>query len=376
MLEYRHALRPLTETLVKRTTCLLIAAAWFAAGPALAAHHETSLKDAYADAFRIGAALNRSQIMGEDEGALSLAAKQFNSLTAENVMKWERIEPVEGQFDWTAADALVAFAEAHGMEVAGHVLVWHQQTPDWVFQGADGQPASRELLLERMRNHIAAVVGRYKGRVHAWEAVNEALNEDGTLRKTPWLEIIGEDYLQKAFEYARAADPDAHLYYNDYGLHRPEKRAGAVRLVKALQDAGVRVDGVGIQGHFGLDNPRDLQDFEDSITAFAALGSQVHITELDVSVLPFPAQQDWGADLDVDLELDAKYNPFADGLPAEVEQQQFDQYTGLFRSMLAHRDVIGRVTCWGLADGASGTNGGRMRGRTDDPLLVDRERRP
>ncbi|MEJ2383523.1 MAG: endo-1,4-beta-xylanase [Xanthomonadales bacterium] len=362
---------------MKRTTWILAAAsAWLTAGAALAAHHEAPLKDAFADAFRIGVALNRAQIMGEDDGALSLTARQFNSVTAENVMKWEEIEPAEGQFDWTAADALVAFAEAHGMEVAGHVLVWHQQTPDWVFQGPDGGPATRELLLERMQSHIAAVVGRYKGRVHAWEAVNEALNEDGTLRRTPWLEIIGEDYLQKAFEFARAADPEAHLYYNDYGLHNPAKRAGAVRLVKALQDAGVRVDGVGIQGHYGLDNPRDLQDFEDSITAFAALGTQVHITEMDVSVLPFPDQQDWGADLDVDLELDAKYNPYADGLPAAVEQQQIDQYTGLFRIMLDHRDMIGRVTFWGLSDGDSWKNGWPMRGRTDYPLLFDRDRQP
>ena len=361
---------------MKRTTQMLIAALALLAGPVFAAHHEAALKDAYADAFRIGVALNRAQIMGQDAGALSLAARQFDSLTAENVMKWERIEPVEGQFDWTAADALVAFAEAHGMEVAGHVLVWHQQTPDWVFQDADGKPASRELLLERMRTHIQAVVGRYKGRVHAWEAVNEALNEDGTLRRTPWLEIIGEDYLQKAFEYAHAADPAAQLYYNDYGLHRPEKRAGAVRVVEALQEAGVRVDAVGIQGHYGLDNPRDLRDFEDSVTAFAALGVKVLITELDVSVLPFPAQQDWGADLDVDLELDAKYNPYADGLPAAVEQQQIEQYTGLFRIMLKHREVIDRVTFWGLSDRDSWKNDWPMRGRTDYPLLFDRERRP
>jgi endo-1,4-beta-xylanase len=361
---------------VKTRHWIVLAAALLAAGPAPAAHHDSALKDAFSDAFRVGVALNRTQILDQDEGALALVARQFNSVTAENAMKWERIEPEEGRFDWTAADALVEFAAAHGMEVAGHVLVWHQQTPDWVFQDADGQPASRELLLARMQRHIEAVVGRYRGRVHAWEAVNEALDEDGSLRRTPWLEIIGEDYLVKAFEFARAADPEAHLYYNDYGLHNPDKRAGAVRLVKALQAAGVRVDGVGIQGHYGLDNPRDLQDFEDSVTAFAALGATVHVTEMDVSVLPFPAQQDWGADLDVDLALDAKYNPFADGLPAAVAQQQIDQYTGLFRILLAHRDSIGRVTFWGLSDRDSWKNNWPMRGRTDYPLLFDRARQP
>lgn len=355
---------------------VLLAAALLASQAATAAETETPLRDAFAGKFRIGAALNRSQIMGEDAQALALVERHFNTVTAENVMKWEKIQPAEGEFDWEAADALVDFAAARGMEVAGHVLVWHQQTPAWVFEGPDGGPASRELLLERMRNHIRAVVGRYKGRVQAWEAVNEALDEDGTLRRTPWLEIIGEDYLRKAFEFAREADPGAHLYYNDYGIHRPDKRDGTVRLVKSLQDAGVRVDGIGIQGHYGLDNPRDMKEFEDAVTAFAALGVQVHVTELDVSVLPFPAQQDWGADLDLDLELDARYNPFAGGLPPEVEQQQVEQYLGLFRILMMHHDSVGRVTFWGVSDADNWKNNWPMRGRTDYPLLFDRQRHP
>jgi endo-1,4-beta-xylanase len=333
-----------------------------------------ALREAFADHFRIGAALNRNQIMGGHPQQMKLVARQFSTVTAENVMKWERIEPREGQFDWEAADALVSFAGDNGMTVAGHVLVWHQQTPDWVFENENGDPAGRELLLDRMENHINAVVGRYRGRVHAWEVVNEALNEDGSLRQTPWLEIIGDDYIEKAFEFAHRADPEAVLYYNDYNMHRPAKREGAVRLVKGLQEKGLLVSGIGLQGHYGLDNPDDLQDFDDSVTAFAELGS-VYVTELDISVLPFPPQEQWGADLDVNLELQDIYNPYTDGLPDEVAWQQAEQYLGLFRILLKHRDSVDRVTFWGVNDGDSWKNNWPMRGRTDYPLLFDRDNR-
>ncbi len=247
---------------------------------------ETALRDAFAGDFRVGAAVNRNQIMGGDPDAMRLAQKHFNTLTAENVMKWEKIEPLEGQFDWEAADALVDFAEQHDMEVAGHVLIWHQQTPDWVFQDADGNPASRELLLQRMENHINAVVGRYKGRVAEWEVLNEALNEDGSLRESPWLNIIGEDYIEKAFEWAHAADPEARLYYNDYNLYKPEKAAGARALIRGLRDKGLAVHGAGMQGHYSLDQPGDLKEFDAAIRGFGDMGLEVYITELDVSVLP------------------------------------------------------------------------------------------
>ena len=335
-----------------------------------------SLKAAFAGDFLVGAALNREQIMGEAPATLELVLAQFNSLTAENAMKWERIEPLENQFDWEAPDALAAFAEAQNMQLAGHVLVWHQQTPEWVFRDSDGKPASRELLLARMENHINAVVGRYKGKVKYWEVVNEALNDDGSLRQTPWLEIIGEDYIARAFEFAHRADPGAELYYNDYSLYKPGKRAGAVRLVKTLMDKGLRVDAIGMQAHYGLGHPEDWNDFDASIKAFAALGASVHITELDIAVLPFPDEQSRGADLSVDFELNARLNPYTDGLPRDVEKLQAERYLSLFRILLANRESIERVTFWGVDDGQSWKNNWPMRGRRDYPLLFDRNGQP
>ena len=337
---------------------------------------EASLKDAFADAFLVGAALNRDQILGEDPATLALVARQFNAVTAENVMKWEKIHPEEDRFDWTAADALVDFAGAHGMEVAGHVLVWHQQTPDWVFEDADGKPASRDLLLARMERHIDTVVRRYRGRVQCWEVVNEALDEDGSLRRTPWLDIIGEDYLQRAFEYAHRADPEACLYYNDYNMYKPAKRDGAIRLVQGLLEQGIPVSGIGLQGHYGMGHPESLQDFADSIAAVGALGLEAYITEFDLSVLPFPDEQSRSADLSVNLELKAQLNPYADGLPAEVEQRQRERWVALFRILLDHRDTVARVTFWGVNDAHNWKNDWPMRGRTDYPLLFDRNNQP
>jgi endo-1,4-beta-xylanase len=355
---------------------LAMAGATRAAAADPASGQEVSLKDAFAGAFLVGAALSREQILGEKPGVLELAARQFNTLTAENVMKWEKIEPLENRFDWEAPDALAAFSEAHGMSLAGHVLVWHQQTPEWVFRDDAGNPASRELLLARMENHINALVGRYRGQVKYWEVVNEALNEDGGLRQTPWLTIIGEDYIEKAFEFAHHADPDAQLYYNDFNLYKPEKRAGAVRLVKRLKDRGLRVDAIGMQAHYGLGHPENWADFAGSIKSFAALGVAVHITELDIAVLPFPDEQSLGADLSVNHALNARLNPYVNGLPDAVERAQVERYTDLFRILLAHRDDVERVTFWGIDDAQSWKNGWPMQGRTDYPLLFDRAGQP
>jgi len=350
---------------------LLTATATSAADPEI-----PSLKRAFEGDFLVGTALNREQILGQEPAVLERVARQFNQVTAENAMKWEKIEPREGEFDWATADALVGFAERQGMQVAGHVLVWHQQTPAWVFEDADGAQASREQLLSRMREHIQAVVGRYKGRVRYWEVVNEALNEDGSLRRTPWLEGIGEDYIEKAFEFAHQADPEAVLYYNDFNLYKPAKRAGAVRLVQGLQEKGVAVGGIGMQAHYGMDHPARLGDFEASIEAFAALGLPVHITEMDISVLPMPGPEAEGADLDVDVEADQRLNPYAGGLPREVEERQASRYAAFFRILLAHRESVARVTFWGVDDGQSWKNNWPVRGRTDYPLLFGRDGQP
>ena len=330
-----------------------------------------SMKNEFSGQFLIGTALSESQILGQQEGVLELVKHQFDALTAENEMKWERIQPSEGVFRWEAPDTLAQFCKDNDIFLTGHTLVWHDQTPDWVFEDAEGNPASRELLLSRMETHISTVVGRYKGLVPSWDVVNEALEYDGSLRESKWYTIIGEDYIEKAFEFAHKADPEAELYYNDYNLFKPEKRASTVRLVKGLQDKGIRVDGIGLQAHYSLDNPKDLSQFEDSIVAFGKLGT-VMMTELDLTVLPSPEKGQEGADISIDLDFNAKYNPYVDGLPADIENAQNERYLALFKIFLDHHDKISRVTFWGVSDAVSWRNGWPMKGRTDYPLLIDR----
>ncbi len=333
------------------------------------------LKDAYADCFLIGGALKRSHIFGEDVKGQALVAEQFNAVTAENDMKWENMQPSLGQFDFSAADALVAFSEKNDLFVVGHTLLWHQQTPRWVFEDEAGRPVTREVLLERLKHHIQTVMGRYKGRIQGWDVVNEAIEEDGSLRQSKWLEIIGPDYVELALRYAHEADPDAELYYNDFNVSKPAKLQGIVKLLKDLQSKGVKVDAVGIQGHYGLDYPK-LSDLEASIVAINELGLPVMFTELDVSVLPFPDEEAMGADVSLRFELEDALNPYAEGLPADVSQRQADSYEALFELFLRHREGISRVTFWGVDDGSSWKNNWPVPGRTDYPLLFDREFQP
>ena len=344
-------------------------------GSAYAQEQSTSLKDTYSKHFSIGTALSAAQIEGKEPGTLGLVKQQFNAVTAENVMKWEIIEPVEGQFNFAAADAMIEFAESNNIKVIGHVLLWHEQTPAWVFQDAKGQPASKELVLSRLKNHINAVMGRYKGRIHGWDAVNEALNEDGTLRQSNWYKALGEDYIATVFELAHQADPKAELYYNDFNLFKPEKRAGVLKLVAALKAKNVPIHGIGEQGHYSLDYP-ELQQVEDSIVAFKNTGLKVVITELDISVLPFPEPEKIGADISLNMQLKQEFNPYADGLPKAVSDQLTEKYLQLFELFLRHSDAIERVTLWGVNDNQSWRNNWPMKGRTDYPLLFDRKNQP
>ena len=335
-----------------------------------------TLKSTFADDFLIGAALNARQFTGRDSAGAALTLQQFNSITPENALKWENIHPQRGEYNFGDADAFVGFGESNDLFVVGHTLVWHNQTPDWVFENTLGEPATRDELLATMRDHIATVVGRYKGRIDGWDVVNEALNEDGTLRDSKWRTIIGDDYLEKAFQFAHEADPDAELYYNDYSLENPEKRDGAVRLVQSLLDKGVTVTAIGSQGHNSLSYPTP-EEQEAALEAFAALGVKVAITELDMSVLPAPWRMPT-AELTAALEarnIDAM-NPYADGLPDSIASAQAEQYAMLFRTYRKHADVISRVTFWGVADGDSWKNGWPIPGRTDYPLLFDRSHQP
>ncbi|MEO6528461.1 MAG: endo-1,4-beta-xylanase [Gemmatimonadaceae bacterium] len=333
-----------------------------------------SLRDEFRSAFLVGAALNTAQVSGRDTAGAALVTGQFNTISPENVLKWALVHPAVGRYEFGPADRYVEFGKTRGMFVVGHTLVWHSQLPRWVHQDAAGNPVSRDTLLSRMREHIHTVVGRYRGRIGGWDVVNEALEEDGTLRKSPWLTIIGEDYLVKAYQYAHEADPAAELYYNDYSLENPAKRAGAVALMKRLLAAGIPLKAIGLQAHQKLDWPT-LEAEDSTIAAFSALGLRVNLTELDIDVLP-RAIQSQGADVAARAQATAASNPYVSGLPDSIQRALAARYEGLFRVYMKHRAVIDRVTFWGVTDGDSWLNGWPVRGRTSYPLLFDRAHRP
>ncbi|MBN1300468.1 MAG: endo-1,4-beta-xylanase [Melioribacteraceae bacterium] len=334
--------------------------------------NDSSLKEVFEGHFLIGCSINQHQFMQDNNFGLGLVKKHYNTITPENSLKWERVHPEPNEYNFDFPDKLIEFGRKNNIAIIGHTLVWHSQTPAWVFKDEDGNPADRETLLNRMRDHIYTVVGRYKGKIKGWDVVNEALNEDGSLRQSKWFEIIGEDYITKAFQYAHEADPDAELYYNDYSLANKPKRDGAVELVKNLQSQGIKVAGIGMQGHYKMDWPSPEQ-IDSSIKAFAALGVNVMITELDMDVLPY---KNLTADVGFRMKSDEKNNPYKDGLPESVQEELAERYADLFRVFTDNSKSVSRVTFWGITDRDSWLNNWPVRGRSNYPLLFDRNGGP
>lgn len=335
------------------------------------------LKNAFEGKFLIGTILSNAALQGKAPTDVTLAETHFSALTAENGMKPDAVQPNEGQFTFAMGDRLVEIAEKRRATAVGHCLVWHSQTPRWFFGGANGQPLTRDVALTRLRKHISTVVGHYRGRVKQWDVVNEAINDGpGVLRPTPWLRAIGEDYIAEAFRAAHAADPKALLIYNDYNIELAYKRPKALQLLKSLLDQKVPIHGVGIQCHWRMDNP-SLTEVEESIKEFASLNLKIMITELDIGVLPTKYQ---GADIStvetMSPDQKAVMNPYTKGLPDEAARQQAERYRQVFEMFLRHRNVIDRVTLWGVNDGDSWLNNFPVRGRTDYPLLFDRSGNP
>lgn len=331
-----------------------------------------ALKDVFKKDFLMGVAINEAQFSGAANAncEVALIKNHFDSISPENVLKWESIHPAPDRYNFGPGDRYVDFGVKNGMFIIGHNLVWHRQTPAWVFQDEHGGPLSRDALLQRMRDHIFTVVGRYKGKIGGWDVVNEALEEDGTMRPSPWQKIIGGDYVLKAFQFAHEADPNAQLFYNDFSLDNAPKRAGAVALVKKLQAQGAPIAGIGLQGHYRLDWPV-LRDVDETIETFARLGIKVMITELDVSVLP-AVTSTLDAEVSRDYQLRTEDNPYTHGLPDAAQQALAARYAGLFQVFVKHRDQITRVTFWGVTDGNSWLNNWPVRGRVDYPSLFDR----
>jgi len=353
--------REVQSHLKERAMRSLVTAAGFILLLPAAAHQDVALKDLMPKGMVVGVAINQRQFDGTDTAAVELITKQFNQISPENALKFQPTQPAAERYTFEAADRYVQFGVERHMQVVGHNLVWHSQTGPWVFEGGDGKPADRDTLLARMRDHIRTVVGRYKGKIHGWDVVNEAIEEDGSMRKSPWQVGIGDDYVAKAFEFAHEADPDAELYYNDFNLEKPAKRAGVIKLVKDLQARKLRIDGIGNQGHWRLDTPT-IGEIDMALVELHATGLKVMYTELDINLLPNTAR---GAD-------PAVANPYANGLPDDVQQQLARRYADVFRVFLKHSDAVTRVTFWGLSDADSWLN----RGRMNYPLLWDRQRQP
>lgn len=338
------------------------------------AQQPTSLRQAFQGDFYVGAALDASEITGQDQADDAIVLRQFNSISPENALKWEVVNPEPGKYDWSLADQYVDFGVKHHMWIVGHNLVWHNQVPAWVFRDKNGKLVSRAVLLQRMKDHIFREVGRYKGRIQSWDVVNEALNDDGTLRQSLWYKIIGPDYIAKAFQYAHEADPKAQLTYNDYNMTNPKKLAGAIRLVKELKAQGIAIDCVGMQNHDHLDTPTPEQE-DAAIRALAAAGVKVSISELDINVLPWPAKGN-SADVSMHMASNPKLNPWPNGFPPAMQQKLAERYAALFRVFVKDHKDISRVTFWGVTNAQSWLNGWPIPGRTNYPLLFDRQGKP
>lgn len=326
-----------------------------------------ALKDAYKGDFLIGTALNGQQIEEKDTKAAVLVPEQFNTATPENIMKAEIIHPEWDKYNFDLADKMIEYGKKNKILINGHTLVWHSQMPAFARNIKDV-----DSFKTFFTDHIKTVASRYDGKIYSWDVVNEALNEDGTMRKSIFLNLLGDDFVTEAFRIAQAAAPKTKLYYNDYNIEQPAKRAGAIALIKKIQAAGVRIDGVGIQGHWHVNNV-PFKDIEESIKEFSALGIEVMFTELDLEVLP---RNFTGADVSQRVASNPQLNPYVNGLPDSVQQQLAKDYGELFKLFLKYKGKVTRVTFWGVNDGQSWLNGWPMRGRTNYPLLFDREYNP
>jgi endo-1,4-beta-xylanase len=315
-------------------------------------------------------------------------------MTAENLMKWQYLQPRSGFFNFDQADEAMAFAEANNQTVVGHALVWHAMLPDWVFQDVNGENVSREVLIQRMRDHIHTVVGRYKGRIKYWDVVNEAvdtkmvvdeslpLDEEGNpqekmvafYRDSPWLQIIGKEYIEMAFRFAHEADPDALLLYNDFSMTHRAKAQFVADMVREMKAKGVPIHEVGFQAHWHLEYP-SMEELQEAIDIITEADVKVSLTELEIGVLPV-ATDHQGADIEHRAELQEDLNPYTNGVPSEVLEEQAEKYRSIFEVLLDNREQIERVTFWGITDQYTWKGDWPVKGRTAHPLLFDRNFKP
>jgi len=293
--------------------------------------------------------------------------REFNCITVETEIMPFKMGADRDAFAFEPADRVVEWVEKQGLPMLGHMLVWDYRTPAWLFTDPAGQPLPRAQGLENLQFYIQKVMTHYRGRFLAWNVVNEAISDEPGeyLRDTAGRRSIGDDYVEKAFEFAHAADPDVQLYYNDYNVILPEKREKTLRLVRSLMSKGLRIDAIGLQGHWLIDRP-PAHLIDEAVEAFAAEGLKVMITELDIDVLPRTVS---GANMQT---VDHGPNPYPDGLPEDMQQRLTERYRDVFERLVKNPAVV-NITFWGIHDGRSWLNNFPVRGRTNHALLFDRQ---
>ncbi|WP_101690188.1 bifunctional endo-1,4-beta-xylanase/feruloyl esterase [Dysgonomonas massiliensis] len=333
------------KKLFKFTLCALAFA--MGANTGSAQNDGGGLKDAYKDYFSVGVAVNMRNISTPEQ--IAIIKKDFNSITAENDMKPELIQPTRGEFNWENADKIADFCRSNGIKLRGHCLMWHSQIGKWMYQDEKGNLVSKEKLFENMKQHITAIVKRYKDVIYAWDVVNEAISDgvrqggwpgmdqhSGPYRNSPLYKIAGDEFIKKAFIYAREADPDVLLFYNDYNAADPGKRDRIYNMVKSMKEEGVPIDGIGMQGHYNVYGP-SMEDVDAALTKYSTIVKHIHITELDIR-----ANEEMGGQLNFSRD--------GGDISPVVKTLQEDQYSRLFRVLRKHKDVVKNVTFWNLSD--------------------------
>lgn len=331
-----------------------------------------TLKSVYHNQFLIGATVNNTMLEDRHHSSLKTVKQHFSAITTDNALKWEPMNPTPKIYHLDIVDQFVEFGQNNDIQLVGHVLFWHSQTPDWVFEDTQGQPLTREALLKRMRERAKLLAGRYGESIKIWDVVNEAINDDGTLRESKYHKIIGPDFIEQAFRIAAEEFPvDSKLLYNDYGMDRIGRKTTVIAMLNDFKKRGIKIDGVGLQGHWSMDQP-SLQAIDESLAAYAATGVPIHVTELDLDYLG--REHLFSADVDIEkIVATPENNPYSDGnFPASADAELAQRYKDIFGLFLKHSDNIERVTFWGVNDGDSWLNGWPVKGRTNYPLLFDR----
>lgn len=348
-----------------RVISALVAVSLFASFNSMA---QETLASATKGKFLFGVAVNMQQVNGARPVEAELISSEFSAIVPENCMKPQPIHPEENKYVWDDADKFLTFGEKNKQVVTGHCLIWHSQIGRWMFVDENGKDVSPDVLKERMRQHIYAVVGRYKGRIKGWDVVNEAFEDNGKYRNSKFYQILGKDFIRYAFQFAHEADPDAELYYNDYNVERPSKCDAIIEMVKELRAAGCRIDAVGSQAHMHMNSPT-LEAAETSLRKLKDAGVKILITEWDISILPSPYE---GANVSAKFGYTSEMDPYREGVPDSVQQKWNKRVLDMFGLFLKYNDVIDRVTIWGLSDATTWLNGFPIRGRKDYPVLFDR----